>query len=123
MPWARGAPQGTTTLLGGPKGLHRLKHAGALRVIVALHPALMLVSFPLLLQVPALPQVSLLAPPADIPPSVRAGQVEEVAEAARLAAETAGAAPASESSEVWADVASSLHAMGADEGKVSIGVC
>ena len=122
MPWARGAPQGTTTLLGGPKH-HRLKHAGALRVVVALHPALMLVLFPLLLQVPALPQVSLLAPPADIPPSARAGQVEEVAEAARLAAETAGAAPASESSEVWADVASSLHAMGADECKVSIGVC
>ena len=82
----------------------------------------MLVSFPMLLQVPALPQASLLAPPADISPSVRAGQVEEVAEAARLAAETADAAPASESSEVWADVARPLQAMGADEWKVNIGV-
>ena len=82
----------------------------------------MLVSFLMLLQVPAFPQVSLLAPPSDSAPSTRAGQVEEVAEAAGLAAETADAASASESSDVWADVARSLQAMGADECKVSTGV-
>ncbi len=82
----------------------------------------MLVSFPMLLQVPAFPQASLLAPPAENSPSVRAGQVEEVTEAARLAAVTADAAQARRSSEVWADVAHSLQATGAVECKVSIGV-
>eukprot|EP00891_Asterochloris_glomerata_P009583 jgi/Astpho2/9583/Aster-03859 len=68
-------------------------------------------------QVPAFPQASLLAPPAENSPSVRAGQVEEVNEAARLAAVTADAAPARGSSEVWADVAHSLQATGAVECK------
>ena len=70
----------------------------------------MLVSCPMLLQVPAFPQASLLAAPADIAPAARAEQVEEAAEATRLAAETADAAPASEFPE----------ATGADECKVSI---